>query len=111
MNIKIRNVETLQDYTKVHGTHLVGVLNVKYKELVELLGDPMRAYDDTKTDVEWALEIETDCGKKVVATIYNWKDGHSYLGAEGKPVSKIRRWHVGGHDELTGEIVMRAIYK
>jgi len=31
-----------------------------------------------------------------VATIYNWKDGPNYCGAEGTPVKKIMDWHVGG---------------
>ena len=83
------------------GTHLQGNVGATYQELVEVFGEPIRYDSDgtthmsNKVDAEWIINFED--GTK--ATIYNYKNGLNYLGAEGKRVSEISMWNVGGHNE------------
>lgn len=84
-----------------NGTCLVGYINVSYFDLKNVFGDPFGG-DQYKTDVEWEIEFEDG----TVATIYNYKDGISYLGKiHGVPKSKIKEWHVGGHNSKALEHV------
>ena len=86
---------------KANGTHLQGNVGATYQELVEVFGEPIRYDSDgtthmnNKTDAEWRISFEDG----TVATIYNYKNGLNYLGAEGKRVSEISMWNVGGHSE------------
>ena len=85
--------------TEANGTHLQGNVGATYQELVEVFGEPIR-YEwsnesDNKVDAEWIINFED--GTK--ATIYNYKNGLNYLGAEGKRVNEISMWNVGGHSE------------
>ena len=80
----------------INGTHLQGYINCSYDDLVEALGYPLEeGYDDYKSDAEW--DIEFDDG--TVATIYNYKNGKNYLGAEGLNLCDMKQWNVGGHDK------------
>lgn len=72
-------------------TCLQGEIDVAYTRLVEVFGEPNVDPDYEKTDAEW--EILTPDG---IATIYNYKDGHSYCGVDGDDVEDIRDWHIGG---------------
>ena len=82
-----------------NGTHLQGHVDTSYAHLVEVFG-PHTEGDEYKVDAEWAILFEDG----VVATIYNYKDGYNYLGAEGTPIAGIRDWHIGG---LIPEVVAR----
>ena len=104
----IQKITQLEESSKINGTSLVGIVNVPYRTLVTLFGEPMPGCD-YKTDAEWALEIYTDYGDCVVATIYNWKNGKNYLGEEGTPVEEITRWNVGGHKTSAVSLVTAAI--
>lgn len=73
-------------------THLQGRVTCGYDRLVELFGDPGIG-DGYKTDAEWIIRFDDG----TVATIYNWKNGRSYLGESAPPVTEIRSWNVGGH--------------
>lgn len=73
------------------GTSFKGYALVTYKNLVALFGLPLTYANDDKIDAEWI--INTPYG---VATIYNYKDGTAYLGADGLAVEQICEWHVGG---------------
>jgi len=75
------------------GTQLVGYISVPYSKLTSKFGAPSEG-DLHKTDAEWVLGIDG-----IVVTIYNYKDGKNYLGAKGKSLSVITRWHVGGKDK------------
>ena len=80
------------------GIHLQGNVGATYHELVEIFGEPTRYEPDeyeNKIDALWAIKFEDG----TVATIYNYKNGLNYLGAEGKRVSEISMWNVGGIDE------------
>ena len=86
-------IESIEGYDKrVNGTSLRGYINGDYSSLVEAFGDPIADGDDYKTDAEWILVLNDD----VVVTIYNYKSGKNYLGANGLNVEAMDRWHVGG---------------
>jgi len=93
--------------TEANGTHLQGNVGATYQELVEVFGEPIRYDSDgtthmsNKVDAEWRITFED--GTK--ATIYNYKNGLNYLGAEGKRVSQIMMWNVGGYSERAVTLV------
>lgn len=88
------------------GTHLQGLINIDYDKLVKLFGLPIQLESDGyKIDAEWVLKFED--GK--IATIYNWKDGHNYLGRYGKEVEDITEWHIGGHDSIVVDRIKKII--
>ena len=87
--------ETHNDtYIDVDGTCLQGRVGADYKQLVRLFGQPTEG-DGCKTDAEWEVKFSDG----VVATIYNWKDGHNFCGEGGKDTNKIKRWNVGGRSQ------------
>lgn len=74
-----------------NGTHLQDYIDIVYKHLVEVFGQPGKG-DGYKVDALWILQFEN--GR--IVTIYNYKDGKNYNGDAGKPVWRIRNWHIGG---------------
>lgn len=76
---------------KVTGTSFRGYLNTGYGQLCSAFGEPADKGDGYKIDVQWILETPSG-----VATIYNYKDGHAYLGMKGLDLENIYVWHVGG---------------
>jgi len=80
------------------GTSLMGYIDISYAELVKTFGNPNAGCD--KSDAEWAITDGTR-----VATIYNYKDGKNYMGKSGTATSKIRDWHIGGHDQSGAEML------
>ena len=88
------------------GTSLQGSICLNYDQIVGKLGEPAEG-DGFKVDAQWVVyQEETD----TTATIYNWKDGRNYWGADGTPVSQITDWHIGGFDSDAVELV-HAIFK
>ena len=86
-------IESIEGWDKrANGTCLQGYINGSYYELVDAFGPPIGGTDEYKTDAEWLLILNDD----VVATIYNYKSGKNYLGANGLNVEDIDRWHIGG---------------
>ena len=77
---------------RVAGTCLQGYINATYQELIDVFGKPTKS-DGYKVDAEWLIEFEDG----TVATVYNWKNGPNYCGAEGTPVEYITEWNVGGN--------------
>lgn len=75
------------------GTGYRGILNANYYDLVQIFGEPEQGV--FKTDAEWVLYFEDG----TLATIYNYKDGKNYLGADGLDVEDITEWHVGGFNQ------------
>jgi len=98
-------------FTKINdisGTHLQGNVGATYQELVEVFGEPTYFKEsdfftdfDNKIDAQWAIKFEDG----TVATIYNYKNGLNYLGAEGKRLSQIMMWNVGGYSERAVTLV------
>lgn len=72
---------------------LQGYIRTSYADLVACFGEPVANFDDYKCDCEWNIKFADG----VVASIYNWKNGRNYLGAEGLDVEDITDWHIGGH--------------
>jgi hypothetical protein len=90
MNFQTHN----QKDVDVNGTSLIGYIDEDFAKIKKLFGKPSKG-DGYKVDAEWEIEFEDG----MVATIYNYKDGKNYLGNSGTPKTKIREWHIGGHNE------------
>jgi hypothetical protein len=93
MTMKIKQI----DWDKTGGTSLQGYVTVSYDDLVEAFGKPDSVGDGYKTDAEWNLEIDD-----TIVTIYNYKNGRNYNGAQGLAVDQITDWHVGGFTRIGG---------
>lgn len=78
----------------VCGTCLQAYLQISYADLVRIFGRQHSKGDGYKTDAEWRFKFADG----TIATIYNYKDGRSYLGRKGLAVKNIANWHVGGND-------------
>jgi hypothetical protein len=87
-------------------TCLKGYIKTTYANLVAKLGESNVKCDGYKTDAEWWLL--TPAG---MTTIYNYKDGTNYLGADGLKLSEITDWHVGGETNVEAEEVLKWINK
>ena len=82
---------TYKGWTKKRtGTSFKGYVVATYQQLVAAFGLPTIWGDGDKIDVEWI--IDTPHG---IATIYNYKDGKTYLGEKGMAIEQICEWHVG----------------
>lgn len=91
--MKLRNGASLQGYVKT-----------QYNHLVELFGEPYTDPANYKTDVEWI--VPTPYGP---ATIYNYKNGHSYLGVSGLRLEEMDEWHVGGTNHESYEWIAQQV--
>lgn len=89
--------------TDIDGTCLQGQIAANYDDLVRAFGPPM-AGDDYKTDAEWVVRVN-----ETTATIYNWKNGRSYLGADGIPTEQITCWNIGGRSHEAVRLVERLL--
>lgn len=95
-----------------NGTYLQGCIDADYKRLVETFGEPHTA-DEYKSDAGWDIVFFEGQGfppTVTVATIYNYKDGKNYLGAEGDATEDIRDWHIGGFNYRAVELVKKALF-
>lgn len=91
-------------FVKREGTSFQGLLLARYTDLVALYGKPLRNPRDHKTDAEWVAK--TPYG---VATIYNYKNGKSYLGNGGIDMENICEWHVGAKNPAAYVQVRQAV--
>ena len=91
--------------SKVNGTHLQGVIDVSYDQLVATFGQPNGTGDGYKVECSWHLEFADG----TIATIYNYKTGKKYAGPYGQLVELIRDWHIGGHNNLAVARVQGAL--
>lgn len=87
-----------------NGTSLQGRITATYSELTSLFGEPTSG-DGYKVDAEWYIQFEDG----TFATIYNWKSGKNYCGAEGLEVKDITDWHVGGMSKASADRVQIAL--
>lgn len=87
-----------------NGTSFQGHVNAHYSQLVEMFGEPYTNPDSHKTDVEWI--VSTPYGP---ATIYNYKNGYSYLGVSGLKLDEMDEWHVGGKNGESYEWIMQRL--
>jgi hypothetical protein len=98
--------DNLTDLPNTNGTSLVDGIIATYEELVHTFGEPNSENDGYKTDAEWV--IDTPSG---VATIYNYKSGHNYLGRDGLDVWDITDWHIGGNDASVRDWIIKVLPK
>ena len=92
MGVEMKTFETHNDISiNANGTCLQGYITAHYYQLVDIFGEPTES-DGYKVDAEWYIEFEDG----TVGTIYNWKNGPNYCGADGTPVEYITEWNVGG---------------
>lgn len=85
-------------------TSLQGYVKTQYDHLVKLFGEPYTDPDNYKTDVEWI--VLTPRGP---ATIYNYKNGYSYLGENGLRIEAMNEWHIGGKNAESYEWIVQKI--
>ncbi len=103
MNFKTHN----ETDVSINGTHLQGSVDVDYKTLKKIFGKPTNG-DGYKVDAEWMIQFDDS----LVASIYNYKDGINYNGRSGgTPKTKIRDWHIGGHDGVVVDRIKEIISK
>ena len=88
----------------INKTCLQGYINTDYSTLRTCFGEPHDA-DEYKSDAGWNICFEN--GK--VASIYNWKNGHNYCGADGTPVTYITKWNIGGHEKQVVEMIQKVV--
>ncbi|MAS48174.1 MAG: hypothetical protein CL557_12305 [Alphaproteobacteria bacterium] len=93
--MKYKIMKTHKERMCSNMTYRVGEIETTYGKLLHSFGKPYPC-DGYKVDAEWTLQF--DDGQ--VATIYNWKDGHNYLGEDGTSVEDITDWHIGGRKEI-----------
>ena len=103
MNYTTHNEDNAID---VNGTCLQGYINCTYDDITEVFGYPLEeGFDDYKSDAEWLIVFED--GTR--ATIYNYKNGKNYLGADGLHLCDMEQWNVGGYNGKALELVQDAI--
>ena len=93
------------DWKAVNGTSLKGYISTDYATLVEVFGKEHSDGDGYKVDAEWMLQFSNG----VVATIYNYKDGRNYCGAEGLDKEDLYDWHIGGKSTMAERTVEQYI--
>jgi hypothetical protein len=76
----------------VNGTSHQGAISETFENLLKVFGTPMDVSDSGKVDVEWDIVFNDG----VVATIYNWKNGPTSMGANGTNPIDNKTWHIGG---------------
>jgi hypothetical protein len=96
---RLHDIQSLENRREANGISLQGIFNVSYDNVLWVMQKHnIRRWwgsDDNKTDVHWYGKFQD--GR--VFSIYNWKDGISYLGLEGLEVQQIRSWHIAGRDD------------
>lgn len=93
MSSNLTSVKSLTEWdSRANGTCLQGYVRGTYDELVSAFGAPVLDGDEYKVDAEWQLLFNDE----IIVTLYNYKTGRNYLGAEGLDVEDIECWHVGG---------------
>lgn len=96
---------TKNEMKKMTGTCFRGYIETTYDELVARFGEPYIApRDDHKVDVEWIV-----CTPHGPATIYNYKNGHSYMGESGLTLEVMDEWHIGGKNGESYEWVIQRL--
>lgn len=86
------------------GGHLQKEIDISYREIVQKFGKPNCENDGYKTDAEWS--IITPAG---VGSVYNYKDGKNYNGANGIPTTNIRDWHIGAEVPEVAEFIVKEL--
>lgn len=92
----------------IEGTFRVGEVDISGQDLIDALGPPHWTPDEgesSKSQAMWAFKFRDG----MVATVYDYKTGKSYLGEEGQDVQETTDWHIGGKDKGAAERVKSLI--
>lgn len=99
----------------IHGTSLRGEVTTTFAELEKVFGQPNQSPTD-KTWNEWGIEFKVpveddgmgdiDDYDVVPVTIYDWKESSPDASRSG-----LYRWHIGGKDYRSVELVYEALGK
>ena len=100
--------DTAHKYIDINGTSFQGLIDgIPFYELSNKFGLPHHnGWTEDKVQAQWTIEFTVPCEdegeRKVVATIYDWKNGENPL--------YITEWHIGGHSTEAVDLVkqMRA---
>lgn len=106
MKFKTHNDLKNNEKIDVNGTSLMGEINIGYRQLVKIFGEPSKG-DGYKVDAVWDIQFKDG----TVATVYNYKDGRNYNGDEGMATNKIRDWHIGGFNRAAFNRVTEVVNK
>lgn len=87
-------------FVDVSGTSFQGEVEADYYAIRKLFWEPTLG-DGYKVDAQWKIKFSDG----TIATIYNWKNGRSYIGRHGTATTKIIHWHVGGFSPRAFELV------
>ena len=89
------------------GSSLRGHIHATYDELVEVFGEPniLNAEEGDKVFNEWGVRFE-DGDDDVYTTIYDWKELDAYDSHIGN-----YRWHIGGKEYRSVELVYEALLR
>jgi hypothetical protein len=95
---------------EVIGTHGQGTIDATFEELKHCFGNPRGSHDDHKCDAEWNIKFGS--GNLVeIATIYNWKNGMNYCGAErGLRLCQMTSFSVGGFSKNALRLVESVVH-
>ena len=96
----------LDDYVP-RGSSLRGHIQAPYTDLVEVFGEPniLNAEEGDKVFNEWGVRF-SEGDDDIYATIYDWKELDAYDSHYGD-----YRWHIGGHDHQSVELIYEALGK
>ncbi len=98
--MEVLNIKNSKKYTPV-GTSLMGYLRADINDIIKVLGEPdSEPSGDSKVDWEWIYKLDNE-----VVTIYNYKDGPSYLKNPNITIDKIEDWHIGGNSRRAVDLV------
>ena len=95
---------------EVIGSHGQGTIDATFAELKHCFGNPRGSHDDYKSDAEWNIKFGS--GNLVeIATIYNWKNGLNYCGAErGLRLCQMTSFSVGGFSKNALRLVESVVH-
>jgi len=95
---------------EVIGSHGQGTIDATFAELKHCFGNPRGSHDDNKCDAEWNIKFGS--GNLVeIATIYNWKNGLNYCGAErGLRLCQMTSFSVGGFSKNALRLVESVVH-
>jgi hypothetical protein len=86
-------------------TCLQGHLEASYEDLCTAFGPHHTNVDDMKCDAGWDLMFSDG----TVACIYNWKNGHNYMGSDGKAIKDMTYWNIGAKHAWVAGMVEQAL--
>lgn len=99
------NLSTQEAPIDIQYTSYQGEFIATYRDLVACFGTPSDDGDGYKVDANWVIGFPDG----TVATVYNYKNGVNYNGAEGTPTVDLTDWHIGGHSTKAVEWVHKAL--